>query len=117
MILTSGTISELKAVQIAARSIVQVVYHARFEPVDQTNTVAHVNSTSFDVSLFDMWAPLPHGARIIVLKKVILLDLPAMAAAIEQEGIKHHYTLESRCDDMPSCVREVESMLHRRRGS
>lgn len=87
LIHTSGTTSEPKAVQIAARSILQVAYHAPFEPVDQTDTVAHVNNTSFDVSLFDIWAPLLRGARIAVLKKVILLDLPAMAAAIEQEGI------------------------------
>ena len=87
LIHTSGTTSEPKAVQIAARSILQVVYHAPFEPVDRTDVVAHVNNTSFDVSLFDIWAPLLRGAQIAVLSKVILLDLPAMAAAIEQKGI------------------------------
>ncbi|KAJ5303852.1 uncharacterized protein N7443_003512 [Penicillium atrosanguineum] len=87
LIHTSGTTSEPKAVQIAARSILQVVYHAPFEPVDSTDTVAHINNTSFDVSLFDIWAPLLRGARIAVLSKVILLDLPAMSAAIEKMGI------------------------------
>lgn len=87
LIHTSGTTSEPKAVQIAARSILQVVYHAPFEPVDQTDTIAHVNNTSFDVSLFDIWVPLLRGARIAVLSKVVLLDLPAMAAAIDRMGI------------------------------
>ncbi|KAJ5089112.1 hypothetical protein N7532_007796 [Penicillium argentinense] len=87
LIHTSGTTSEPKAVQIVARSILQVVYHAPFEPVDSTDTVAHVNNTSFDVSLFDIWVPLLRGARIAVLSKVILLDLPAMAAAIKEKGI------------------------------
>ncbi|OQE23798.1 hypothetical protein PENSTE_c008G02909 [Penicillium steckii] len=84
---TSGTTSEPKAVQIVARSILQVVYHAPFEPVSPADTVAHINNTSFDVSLFDIWVPLLRGARIAVLSKVILLDLPAMAAAIAQKGI------------------------------
>lgn len=84
---TSGTTSEPKAVQIAARSILQVVFHAPFEPVLPTDTVAHVNNSSFDVSLFDIWAPLLRGASIAVLKKNFLLDLPVMAAHIDRFNI------------------------------
>lgn len=84
---TSGTTSEPKAVQIAARSILQVVFHAPFEPVKEDDAVAHVNNTSFDVSLFDIWAPLLRGARIVVLSKSDLLDLPVMAGHIERMGI------------------------------
>lgn len=87
LIHTSGTTSEPKAVQIAARSILQVVYHAPFGPVDFTDTVAHVNNTSFDVSLFDIWVPLLRGARIAVLSKLVLLDLPSMATTIKEKGI------------------------------
>lgn len=84
---TSGTTSEPKAVQIAARSILQVVFHAPFKSVLPTDTVAHVNNSSFDVSLFDIWAPLLRGASIAVLKKNVLLDLPVMAAHIDRFNI------------------------------
>ncbi|KAJ5354079.1 hypothetical protein N7541_006643 [Penicillium brevicompactum] len=87
LIHTSGTTSEPKAVQIAARSILQIVYHAPFEAIEKTDTVAHVNNTSFDVALFDIWVPILRGARIAVLSKATLLNLPAMAAAIDQMGI------------------------------
>lgn len=87
LIHTSGTTSEPKAVQIAARSILQVVFHAPFEPVRATDVVAHVNNSSFDVSLFDIWAPLLRGARIAVLSKTVLLDLPVMAEHIDRLGI------------------------------
>ncbi|CAI7659104.1 unnamed protein product [Penicillium bialowiezense] len=87
LIHTSGTTSEPKAVQIAARSILQIVYHAPFEAVAKTDTVAHVNNTSFDVALFDIWVPLLSGARIAVLSKATLLNLSAMADAIDQMGI------------------------------
>ncbi|KAK5710041.1 hypothetical protein LTS12_028025 [Elasticomyces elasticus] len=87
LIHTSGTTSEPKAVQIAARSILQVVFHAPFEPVKEHDVVAHVNNSSFDVSLFDIWAPLLRGARIAVLSKTVLLDLPVMAKHIEHFGI------------------------------
>ncbi|KAM4055762.1 AMP-binding enzyme [Hirsutella rhossiliensis] len=87
LIHTSGTTDEPKAVQIAARSILHVVYHAPFEPLSATDIVAHVNNSSFDVSLFDLWAPLLRGARIAVLSKAVLLDLPVMASEIERLGI------------------------------
>ncbi|KAB8072342.1 hypothetical protein BDV29DRAFT_196910 [Aspergillus leporis] len=84
---TSGTTSEPKAVQIAARSILQVVFHAPFEPLQPNDRVAHVNNSSFDVSLFDIWAPLLRGASIVVVSNDILLDIPAMAAYIQSQNI------------------------------
>ncbi|KAI1942648.1 hypothetical protein LOZ66_001054 [Ophidiomyces ophidiicola] len=87
LIHTSGTTSKPKAVQIIARSILHVAYYAPFEPVRKSDIVSHANNTSFDVALFDIWCPLVHGARIAVLSKTTLLDVPAMAAAIRQLGI------------------------------
>ncbi|KAB8236938.1 non-ribosomal peptide synthetase [Aspergillus alliaceus] len=84
---TSGTTSEPKAVQIAARSILQVVFHAPFEPLYPTDRVAHVNNSSFDVSLFDIWAPLLRGACIVVVTKVVLLELETLARFIDRQGI------------------------------
>jgi amino acid adenylation domain-containing protein/thioester reductase-like protein len=87
LIHTSGTTSEPKAVQIAARSIVHVAHHAPYEPVRKSDVVGHVNSTSFDVALFDIWAALVRGAAIGVLSKSTILDIPAMTAAIRQQRI------------------------------
>lgn len=84
---TSGTTSEPKAVAIATRSVLEVVYHAPFEPLHSTDVVAHVNNTTFDVALFDVWAPLLRGARIAVLPKTVLLDIPIMAEQIDKLGI------------------------------
>ena len=87
LIHTSGTTDEPKAVRIAARSILHVVFHAPFQPLHATDVVAHANNSSFDVSLFDVWAPLLRGARIAVLSKAILLDPPLMAKEIDRLGI------------------------------
>lgn len=84
LIHTSGTTSDPKAVQIAVRSVLQVVFHAPFEPLLPTDTIAHVNNTSFDVSLFDIWPPLLRGARIAILRKAVLLDPPLLAVQIDR---------------------------------
>ncbi|GFF22620.1 putative nonribosomal peptide synthase [Aspergillus udagawae] len=87
LIHTSGTTSEPKAVQIAARSIVHVAHHAPYEPVHKSDVVGHGNNTSFDVSLFDIWGALSRGAAIGVLSKATLLDIPVLGAAIRRLGI------------------------------
>ncbi|KAL4768076.1 hypothetical protein BDW60DRAFT_226011 [Aspergillus nidulans var. acristatus] len=87
LIHTSGTTSEPKVVQIAARSIVHVAHHAPYEPVHKSDVVGHGNNTSFDVSLFDIWGALSRGATIGILSKATLLDIPALGAAIRRLGI------------------------------
>jgi amino acid adenylation domain-containing protein/thioester reductase-like protein len=87
LIHTSGTTSEPKAVQIAARSIIHVAHHAPYEPVRKSDVVGHPNKTSFDVALFDIWGALLRGAAVGVLSKTTLLDSAALAAAIRRLGI------------------------------
>ncbi|EEH21386.1 hypothetical protein PABG_03602 [Paracoccidioides brasiliensis Pb03] len=89
LIHTSGTTSEPKAVQILARSVLEVVYHFPFAPLDMEDAVAHVNNTSFDVSLVDIWAPLLRGARVVLVSKNILLDPVALADTVK----KFHVTV------------------------
>ncbi|KAJ5488455.1 hypothetical protein N7539_003345 [Penicillium diatomitis] len=87
LIHTSGTTSQPKAVQIAARSILHVAHHAPSEAVRRSDVVGHGNNTSFDVALFDIWGALLNGAAIGVLSKPTLLDPPALGASIRQLGI------------------------------
>ena len=87
LIHTSGTTDEPKAVRIVARSILHVVFHAPHEPLHASDVVAHINNSSFDVSLFDAWAPLLRGGQIAVLSKTVLLDPPLMAREIDRLGI------------------------------
>ncbi|KAF4587292.1 putative NRPS-like enzyme [Ophiocordyceps camponoti-floridani] len=87
LIHTSGTTGEAKAVQIAGRSVIHVAHHVPLEPLRSSDVVAHVNNSSFDVSLIDVWAPLLRGASIAVLSKAVLLDPPAMEREIERLGV------------------------------
>ncbi|PGH02659.1 hypothetical protein GX51_04542 [Blastomyces parvus] len=104
LIHTSGTTSEPKAVQILARSILEVVYHFPFAPLNAEDAVAHVNSTSFDVSLVDVWAPLLRGARIVLVSKNILLDPFALADTVK----KFHVTVMATT----SAVLNLAAVVH-----
>ena len=84
---TSGTTSKPKVVQIAAQSILHTIFHAPFEPLSKSDVASHTSNSSFDASLFDIWAALLRGARIAVLSKAVLLDPPVMAEYIERLSI------------------------------
>lgn len=84
---TSGTTSHPKAVQIAARSILHVVFNAPYAPLRASDVVAHANNSSFDVSLFDIWASLLRGGRIAILSKAVILDPYLTARDIDRFGI------------------------------
>ncbi|EEH03446.1 antibiotic synthetase [Histoplasma capsulatum G186AR] len=104
LIHTSGTTSEPKAVQILARSVLEVVCHFPFVPLDKEDAVAHVNSTSFDVSLVDVWAPLLRGARVVLVSKNILLDPFALADTVK----KFHITVMATT----SAVLNLAAVVH-----
>lgn len=87
LLFTSGTTSKPKAVQILAKSILEVAFYGPFTPLQPHDVVAHVNNTSFDVSLYDIWAPLSRGASIVVIPKAVLLNPPELAAKISEYGI------------------------------
>lgn len=83
LLFTSGTSGKPKAVQILARSILQLVYHSPFSPLNSQDRVAKVNDTSFDVSLYEIWIPLLRGASIVVLDRNVLFHPLVLAKSID----------------------------------
>lgn len=83
MLFTSGTSGKPKAVQILARSILQLVYHSPFSPLNSQDRVAKVNDTSFDASKFEIWIPLLRGASIVVLDRDALFNPLVLAKSID----------------------------------
>lgn len=83
MLFTSGTSGKPKAVQILARSILQLVYHSPFSPLNSQDRVGKVNDTSFDASLYEIWIPLLRGAIIVVLDRDVLFIPSVLAKSID----------------------------------
>lgn len=83
LLFTSGTSGKPKAVQILARSILQIVYHAPFSPSNPQDRVAKVNDPSFDASLYEIWVPLLRGASIVVLDRNVLINPLVLAKSLD----------------------------------
>ncbi len=82
LIYTSGSTGRPKAVAVEHRSPVALMHWARevFPPAELAGTLA-ATSIGFDVSVFEIFAPLSWGGRLIVAEN--LLALPGLPAAGE----------------------------------
>lgn len=71
---TSGTTGEPKGAVIVDRNIVKLVRDADYLTFEDTDNILQAASTSFDVSLFEIWGALLNGATLHVIKKMNLIN-------------------------------------------
>ena len=65
-IYTSGTTGRPKGVDVPHRGIVRLVWGLDCLPVQPTDVFLQLSSMSFDLSTFEIWHPLVHGARLAI---------------------------------------------------
>ena len=103
LIYTSGTTGRPKAVAVEHASLAMTLAGfgalAPFGPDDRQPLVAPL---SFDIALLDLFVPLAAGARVEVLAREEILDLPRLAASVRR----------STCmDTVPSVWRRLVDFL------
>jgi len=71
---TSGTTGEPKGAVIVDRNIVKLVKNADYLTFEDNDNILQAASTSFDVSLFEIWGALLNGATLHIIKKINLIN-------------------------------------------
>lgn len=71
---TSGTTGEPKGAIIVNRNIVKLVKNADYIEFKPTDKLLQAASTSFDVSLFEIWGSLLNGACLHIIRKENLIN-------------------------------------------
>lgn len=63
---TSGSTGTPKGVVVTHRGVVRLVQDPGYIRLDETETLLHQSSTSFDAATFEIWGALTNGARLVV---------------------------------------------------
>lgn len=83
---TSGSTGKPKAVQVLATGVINLIFN-EFHPVDRGQRLGHVCNIAFDVSLWEIWSGLLHGATIIVFPRKDVLDPWILAQRLRKDLI------------------------------
>ncbi|KAG0352352.1 hypothetical protein BGZ54_002839, partial [Gamsiella multidivaricata] len=84
---TSGSTGRPKGVMVPHCGIARLVINNSFADIGPKDCVAFASNPSFDLSTFDVWAPLINGARIVIIDNNTYIDAHRLAAALERHQV------------------------------
>ncbi|KAF9366990.1 hypothetical protein CPB97_006545, partial [Podila verticillata] len=80
---TSGSTGLPKGVMVSHRAIARLVINNGYAEIGPDDRVAFVANPTFDPSTTDVWVPLLHGSRVVIVDSDTLLDAHRLAAALD----------------------------------
>ncbi|MET0403136.1 MAG: amino acid adenylation domain-containing protein, partial [Cystobacter sp.] len=83
---TSGTTGEPKAVAVRHGSVARVVHATTYVDISDRDVFLNLSPLSFDGSVFELWAPLCQGARLVVMPDGAF-SLDEVAERLTQERV------------------------------
>ncbi len=111
---TSGSTGRPKGVEVPHRAIVRLVLGQDFARMGPDETWLHMAPTSFDASTLEIWAPLLHGGRVVVLEEAV--PTPSLLAeVIRRDGVTSAWLTASLfnalVDEAPACLSGLAQIL------
>jgi amino acid adenylation domain-containing protein len=83
---TSGSTGEPKGVAVPHAAVVRLVHRPNWVNVQAEDVFLQLAPTSFDASVLEIWAPLAHGAELVLFPPGPV-DTGQLAAAIRDQAI------------------------------
>ncbi|WOO36403.1 amino acid adenylation domain-containing protein [Anaerocolumna sp. AGMB13020] len=87
IIYTSGTTGKPKGVMIEHRSVVRLVKHVDYVPLEEETVILQTGQISFDASTFEIWGALLNGGTLCLAEQEKLVDYKELAALIEKQNV------------------------------
>ncbi|KAF9983985.1 hypothetical protein BGZ75_004431 [Mortierella antarctica] len=84
---TSGSTGLPKGVLVPHRAIAGLLINHRYKELSPDDRIAFVNNPAFDASTADVWGPLLHGSRIVIIDNDTYLDPHRLADALDRHQI------------------------------
>jgi amino acid adenylation domain-containing protein len=86
VIYTSGSTGQPKGVMIEHRSVLRLVTNTTPVQIGPADCVVHCASPSFDATTWELWAPLLHGAQVLVIPQCVLMNPTALNQVLVQHA-------------------------------
>jgi amino acid adenylation domain-containing protein len=84
---TSGSTGLPKGVVVPHRAINRLLIHNGYARFDSEDRIAWLGNPAFDISTLEVWAPLLHGARLIVIAHACVLQPTLFRQQLRDHGM------------------------------
>ncbi|MEM8962730.1 MAG: amino acid adenylation domain-containing protein, partial [Acidobacteriota bacterium] len=113
-IYTSGSTGRPKGVTVTHRNVLRLVIEAGYADLGPEQTFSHLASPAFDASVFEIWAPLLGGGRLVLPPPgaMSLEDIGALLSRHEVSTVVFttgvfHQMVDHRLDDLRGVRRMI----------
>ncbi|MET8509208.1 amino acid adenylation domain-containing protein [Streptomyces sp. NPDC004787] len=114
VIYTSGSTGRPKGVEILQSSVIDLVFGADFAQLSQAARHLHAASISFDMATFEIWAPLLHGARLVV-GPATTMTADQFLSFTQQNDVSHAHlptaVFHQYVEELPSCMAGLKNVV------
>jgi len=111
---TSGSTGRPKGVEVPHRAIIRLVFGQDFVRMGPAETWLQMAPSSFDASTLEIWAPLLHGGRCIILEDGIPTP-KLLNEVIRRESVTSAWITSSLfnviVDEAPACLSGLAQIL------
>src|SRR5258708_6149605 len=84
---TSGSTGQPQGVMIPHRAINRLVLNSGFASFEENSRVGFAANPAFDATTMEVWAPLLHGGRIVVINQEALLEPSEFGKQLKRHGV------------------------------